>query len=126
MYVTIVKFNSSYDIDIKIGEMLLLKKDIDNKYDDEAIEASIYLKYDEDYLDIDDLYDEDDEVKKDIIVENSKCMIDEYIQVGYVANSVKTVARGTYSAGRLYDKFEKSTTAEVKFVIGNSIIAKII
>lgn len=46
--------------------------------------------------------------------------------VGYVANSVKTVARGTFSAGRLYDTFDKCATAEVKFISpGGAVIAEI-
>lgn len=38
----------------------------------------------------------------------------------YVANSVQTVIRGTYSAGRLYDKIGDTAIAKVKFVINNS------
>lgn len=37
-------------------------------------------------------------------------------KVGYVANSVSTVCRGTYSAGRLYDVFNKEIRSTVKFV----------
>ena len=35
----------------------------------------------------------------------------------YVANSVSTVARGTYSAGRIYDPFEDETKCVVRFVL---------
>ena len=35
---------------------------------------------------------------------------------GYVANSVTTVARGTYSAGRVYDLFEGETECLVRFI----------
>lgn len=45
---------------------------------------------------------------------------------GYVANSVYTVARGTKSAGRIYDTFEEQTKAEVCFITGNSVIAKLL
>ena len=46
--------------------------------------------------------------------------------VGYVANSVKSVARGTFSAGRLYDKFDECIEAEVKFILpGGAVIAEI-
>ena len=34
---------------------------------------------------------------------------------GYVANSVCTVCRGTYSAGRLYDHFEEETECIIRF-----------
>ena len=37
-------------------------------------------------------------------------------KVGYVANSVSTVCRGTYSAGRLYDRFDKEIDCMVRFV----------
>jgi hypothetical protein len=45
---------------------------------------------------------------------------------GYVANSVKTVARGCYSGGRLYDKILDSDYGRVKFIIGDTVIAKIL
>ena len=37
-------------------------------------------------------------------------------KVGYVANSVSTVCRGTYSAGRIYDRFDKEAECVVRFV----------
>lgn len=43
---------------------------------------------------------------------------------GYVANSVKTVAKGTYSGGRLYDKILDVDYAKVTFIVGETIIAK--
>ena len=45
---------------------------------------------------------------------------------GYVANSVKTVAKGTYSAGRLYDKILENDYGQVQFIIGDVIIAKVL
>lgn len=45
---------------------------------------------------------------------------------GYVANSVKTVARGTYSAGRLYDKILDEDYGRVIFVVDRTVIAKIL
>ena len=45
---------------------------------------------------------------------------------GYVANSVKTVARGTYSGGRLYDKILTEDYARVIFIVGETVIAKIL
>jgi hypothetical protein len=36
--------------------------------------------------------------------------------VGYVCNSVKTVVQGTYSAGRLYDKFDNCIAANIVFL----------
>ena len=42
--------------------------------------------------------------------------------VGYVANSTNTVYDGTYSAGRLYDKFEEHAYAQVMFVTHSSVI----
>lgn len=43
---------------------------------------------------------------------------------GYVANSVKTVAKGTYSGGRLYDKILDEDYGKVEFIVGETIIAK--
>lgn len=45
------------------------------------------------------------------------------MEVGHVANSVGTVARGTCSAGRIYDRFEEETTAVVKFIMKDCVIA---
>lgn len=36
--------------------------------------------------------------------------------IGYVSNSVQTVAQGTWSAGRLYDKIGNCHLAKIKFV----------
>ena len=50
-----------------------------------------------------------------------------YIEkIGYVANSIHTVYEGTYSAGRLYDKFEKAAYAQVMVVTHSSVIAKLL
>lgn len=47
------------------------------------------------------------------------------VRCGYVANSVSTVARGTYSAGRLYDKFDETAECTVMFVLEDYVIAKL-
>ncbi|MBR2067045.1 MAG: hypothetical protein IJ875_02125 [Solobacterium sp.] len=44
---------------------------------------------------------------------------------GYVANSVSSVARGTYSAGRIYDQIKTTIQCEVCFVLENCLIAKL-
>lgn len=46
-------------------------------------------------------------------------------KVGYVANSPYTVARGTRSAGRIYDTFEDYTYCEVRFILKDTVIAQI-
>ena len=46
--------------------------------------------------------------------------------VGYVANSTGTVYRGTYSAGRIYDKIDDLAFAEVAFITHSSVIAAVI
>ena len=45
---------------------------------------------------------------------------------GYVANSVTTVARGTYSAGRLYDKIDEESICVIRFILEDCIIAEIV
>ena len=79
---------------LKPGDVLALKKDKKNTYDDEAIAA--YTK------------------------DNYKC--------GYVANSVHSVARGTYSAGRVYDQIEDEAKCCVRFILPEEgcLIAEII
>ena len=46
--------------------------------------------------------------------------------IGYVANSTNTVYRGTYSAGRIYDKIEDAAFAEVAFITHSSVIAVVL
>ena len=38
-------------------------------------------------------------------------------KVGYVANSVHSVVRGTNSAGRLYDQFKYEASCIVRFIV---------
>ena len=68
---------------LKTGDILILKKDRNNQYDDEAIITYSMNGY--------------------------KC--------GYVANSVHSVARGTYSAGRIYDLIEDEARCTVRFIL---------
>lgn len=53
-----------------------------------------------------------------------KVMLEQLV-VGYVANSVYTVAVGTKSAGRIYDMFGNRAQAEVMFITNQSVIAKV-
>ena len=82
-------FNSTYMF--KPGDILSLKKEPDNCYDDEAI--VVYTKH------------------------GCKC--------GYVANSVHTVARGTYSAGRAYEIIKEDQKCVVCFITDEILIAKL-
>ena len=45
---------------------------------------------------------------------------------GYVANSIHTVARGSKSAGRIYDVFQNDCQCEVLFMIDEYVIAKLL
>jgi hypothetical protein len=47
------------------------------------------------------------------------------IKIGYVANSVCTVARGTYSAGRIYDQIDEEAEGKICFVLEEAAIASI-
>jgi len=47
------------------------------------------------------------------------------MKIGYVANSVSTVARGTYSAGRIYDQLDEESKGEIRFVLEEAAIAVI-
>ena len=46
--------------------------------------------------------------------------------IGYVANSVSTVGRGAWSAGRIYDTFDQEQEVIVRFIIRNIVIADLI
>lgn len=47
------------------------------------------------------------------------------VKCGYVANSVDTVARGTYSAGRIYDKFDTEAYCVVRFATDELLICEL-
>lgn len=47
-------------------------------------------------------------------------------EIGYVANSVHTVVKGTFSGGRVYDLFEEEAFAQVLFVTHDSVICLLI
>lgn len=47
-------------------------------------------------------------------------------KIGYVANSCKTIVRGTMSAGRLYDRIGHTAFARIMFVLDNKIIAEVV
>ena len=47
-------------------------------------------------------------------------------KIGYVANSVNTVVKGTYSAGRLYDKMDNEAYCRVLFVTKSEAIGEVI
>ncbi|WP_339062113.1 HIRAN domain-containing protein [Tepidibacillus marianensis] len=46
-------------------------------------------------------------------------------KVGYVANSTHTVARGTRSAGRIYDLFNESCSGQVMFILKGDVIVQL-
>ena len=46
-------------------------------------------------------------------------------KIGYIANSVSTKAKGTMSAGRLYDKFEEHCLGVILFVTAENAILKV-
>lgn len=54
-----------------------------------------------------------------------KCTLPMVGTVGYVANSTYTVAGGTMSAGRLYDKVEDKFYARVLFTTASKIICRV-
>ena len=47
-------------------------------------------------------------------------------KVGYVGNSCRTVAKGTKSAGRIYDKVGDKFFVKVCFVTGGLVIAEVL
>lgn len=47
------------------------------------------------------------------------------IKVGYVANSVSTVARGTFSAGRLYNRIGNEAACVTRFITEEVVIASL-
>lgn len=66
------------------------------------------------------------EPDNDFDTEAIKCELNYIGKTGYLANSTKTVIKGTMSAGRIYDKIENVSFAEVKFIANDSVIAKVL
>lgn len=95
-YITIV----FVDDRLQVGDIVFLEKDKENSYDDEAIRVCL----------AESVGGEFDIMEREM----------------YVANSVNSVFRGTKSAGRIYDKFDKSARAQVVFVLRNTAIARIV
>ncbi len=92
MYVTLTGTDYYMGTDaLSINQILTLKKDYENRYDDEAI----------------------------AVLNNSG------VKMGYVANSVNTVSRGTHSAGYIYNTFKDEAECRVLFIAGNAVIAEI-
>ena len=92
VYITINHLDDYYGLsNIRVGDDLVLRKDQDNLYDDEAI--AVYNK--------------------------------DGIKVGYVANSTDTVARGTCSAGRIYDTLIQDHMCNVCFIINDVLIGQL-
>ena len=89
VYITITHINefSGYEL-FRPGMRVILKKDTDNIYDDEAI--AVYSEHG--------------------------------AKLGYVPNSVRTVARGTHSAGYVYNLFGNEITCTVCFVTESEAI----
>ncbi len=46
-------------------------------------------------------------------------------QIGYVANSTRTVVGESWSAGRMYDKFGKKATGTVKVVLPEAVLCRL-
>lgn len=46
-------------------------------------------------------------------------------QIGYVANSTRTVMGDTYSAGRLYDKIDEEADGVVKYVMNHALVCEL-
>lgn len=47
-------------------------------------------------------------------------------QVGWVANSIRTVKGESFSAGRLYDKIGDTAIGEVVFILPDAVLAAIV
>lgn len=106
--------------DAAVGDRFVLRKATNDLCDDEAIGATLVLSG------LEDLSGETKaKAKKNADTEPAQALTlaDDFC---YVANSVKTVARGTYSSGRLYDQFDKYLVVEVEFTLCGFAICKVL
>lgn len=130
VYITLVNVE-----DVRVGDYVLLKKDTENMYDDEAIAVVKLDENDKAILAEKEVLAEGVEVPSDddwgdkVEAIRAYMGLDQsggYSRPMHVANSVSTVVRGTRSAGRIYDKFDLTARAQVIFVLKNSAIARIV
>ena len=127
-YITLVKIPRW----LRVGDTVILEKEPDNDYDEEAILATA-LEQDE--VEINETEDEflneygalEEYLANGERAEDSfnaeDCIWDENI---YVANSINTVVRGTKSAGRIYDRFDEKARAKILFIFHRTAIARVV
>lgn len=129
IYVTLVNAE-----DVRVGDYVMLEKDANNQYDDEAIMACLMdeafgddgpVEFESEEIQIDDGMGWNEKVEA-IRVYMGESETAGYYRPMHVANSVNTVVRGTRSAGRIYDKFDGRARAQVVFVMKKSAIARIV
>lgn len=112
-YVTITGVKHYFGKDIfHIGQRLFLFKEPNNQFDDEAIKVCVRAIA---------VFQ-----NKNSDGDTTTIKIPHFEKIGYVANSTKTVYKGTMSSGRIYDKVPDSFTAKVMFITNTSVIAKVI
>ncbi|MBR3322091.1 helix-turn-helix transcriptional regulator [Candidatus Saccharibacteria bacterium] len=129
VYVTLVNVEPG----VRVGDYVVLEKDSENDYDDEAIRAylmdddrePVILENTEEEIDDAENTDWSDKIEA-IKVYMGVSQTDGFPRPMHVANSVNTVVRGTRSAGRIYDKFDYKARAQVIFVAKTRAIAKIV
>ncbi len=91
-YITLTGADNYYGSKIfSVGQEVLLVKDYDNKFDEEAIRIEM----------------------------------ESLNTVGYVANSIHTVAKGTKSAGRIYDTFDDEIKGFIRFIVKDVAIIEL-
>lgn len=65
------------------------------------------------------------EPKNPYDAEAIKCTLPMIGTVGYIANSTNTVARGTMSAGRIYDRVSSKFYVRIMFMANSKIICRV-
>lgn len=109
--------------DAAVGDRFVLRKATNDLCDDEAIGATLVLSGLDGIATGEAAASKAKTSTKKPEGNQALTLADDFC---YVANSVKTVARGTYSAGRLYDQFEKYLVIEVEFTLGGFAICKVL
>lgn len=130
IYITLVNADEA-----KVGDYVKLSKDRENEYDDEAIRAEIMDLLSGEVIrgDSEGVTIEEAEIMDDDDFDVWSARMEEMawrampFKMMHVANSVATVARGTRSAGRIYDNFDTAAKAQVVFKFNNhSAIARVV
>lgn len=88
------------------------------------VEANCYLGVDSLYIGQELVLIKEPDNKYD--AESIKIKTETGATCGYVANSIDSVARGTHSAGYIYNSIKEKQKCKIEFIVGETAIAELV